>query len=74
MAYIRHPDEDIYKADISRVTTVTGASKIAFVHPDTIYKHVIAGNIYAELEGNIWLVSIASVKAYYGLQETKEDE
>lgn len=71
MAYRRHPDEEIYKQDIARVTTVTGASKIAHVHPDTIYKHVISGNIYAELEGNIWLVSIASVKAYYQLKDVK---
>lgn len=71
MAYRRHPDEAIYKRDIERVTTITGASEIAGRDPHTIYRHVIAGNIYAELINQIWLVSIASVKAYYNI---KDDE
>lgn len=69
MAMYAQKNIEIYKRDIERVTTVTGASEIACVSPRTIYYQLIEGNIHAELVNSIWLVSVQSVKDYYNIKD-----
>ena len=51
---------------LKQVTTVTDAAQRWGYHPATIRYGIDAGNIAALKVGGVWLVSVPSMRAYYG--------
>lgn len=45
--------------------TVAEAAEMLSLSQRRLREHIIAGNIEARLEGTKWLVSVASLHAYY---------
>lgn len=69
MRYAKKRYEEIYRRDVQRVTTIKGASKLANVHPNTIYHHIMMDNIHAEIVHKMYLVSVQSVIDFYQLKD-----
>ena len=51
---------------IKQVTTTNEAAQMFGVKDNTVRAAILRGNLYAERSGNVWLIEIDAVKAYFG--------